>query len=97
MKDLSIIKNRNLDEIVIVDNSTSSFIKQIHNGVPIIPFFCKKDDIELIKLSNFLLNLHNAWESGFSIPKMLRSYFAFDRYIGTESDVEVYQKIFNFS
>lgn len=94
VKDLNIIKNRKLEEMIIVDNSTSSFMTQVQNGIPIIPFFCKRDDLELIKLRNFLLNLHTAWESGLAVPKILKQYFCFEKYSGCESLDDIYIKIF---
>ena len=54
MKDLRIIKNRDLSELIIVDNSVLSFLFQIDNGVPILPFYTNKQDEELIHLSFYL-------------------------------------------
>lgn len=97
VKDLTIIKNRNLEEMIIVDNSTSSFVMQIQNGIPIIPFFCKRDDLELIKLRNFLLNLHAAWESGLQIPKILSDYFCFEKYGNSKNLDDLYSSLFRTS
>jgi len=38
VKDLSIIKDRNLKDIVLVDNSIISFAFNLDNGVPISAF-----------------------------------------------------------
>lgn len=39
IKDLRIISDRELEDIVIVDNSIISFCKQINNGIPICAFY----------------------------------------------------------
>ena len=57
LKDLRIIKNRNLKDIVLVDNSSISFLSQIDNGIPILSFYDKKDDKEFLELTQYLLNI----------------------------------------
>ena len=54
MKDLRILGNRQLKNIVLVDNSPYSFGPQIENGIPIIPFFYNKEDRELYNLIGYL-------------------------------------------
>ena len=54
MKDLRIIANRGLEDLIIVDNSVLSFLFQIDNGVPILPFYTNKLDEELVHLSFYL-------------------------------------------
>jgi len=44
IKDLRVIGNRDLKDLVIVDNAAYSFGYQIDNGVPIIPFYDNKND-----------------------------------------------------
>jgi TFIIF-interacting CTD phosphatase-like protein len=39
IKDLSIIRDRDLDDVLLVDNSILSFGFQLDNGVPICSFF----------------------------------------------------------
>lgn len=56
-KDLTVIKNRALKDLILVDNAIYSFFLQMSNGVPIIPFYNNKDDTELLKLRDFLLPL----------------------------------------
>ncbi len=46
LKDLRVIKNRNLKDIVLVDNSGFSFVTQPDNGVPMLSYYGKKDDDE---------------------------------------------------
>lgn len=54
VKDLRIFANRDLKEVVILDNSLLCYAWQMENGIPIIPFFADKEDKELAKLSAFL-------------------------------------------
>lgn len=56
-KDLTVIRNRALKDIILVDNAIYSFFLQMSNGVPIIPFYNNKNDTELLKLRDFLLPL----------------------------------------
>lgn len=57
VKNLAIFKDRDLRDLIIVDNSLSSFAAQISNGVPIIPFIDNKWDDQFSKLKWFLLSL----------------------------------------
>ena len=49
IKDLRVV-NRNLSDVVIVDNSAFSFLLQPENGLPIIPFYHYSKDRELLSL-----------------------------------------------
>ncbi len=55
IKDLRIIKNRNLKNMVIVDNLVHSFGFQIENGIPIIEWTGDKNDEELKYLMDYLI------------------------------------------
>lgn len=54
VKDLRIIKNRQLKDLVIVDNAVYSFGFQLDNGIPIIPFYNNPEDEELLHLVNYI-------------------------------------------
>lgn len=54
VKDLRIIGNRNLEDLVIVDNAVYSFGFQLENGIPIIPFYDDQSDEELYHLIPYL-------------------------------------------
>lgn len=54
VKDLRIFAEKDLSEIVIVDNSVYSFAFQIDNGIPIIPFYNDKSDEEMLHLVYYL-------------------------------------------
>ena len=54
IKDLRVIGNRDLNNLVIVDNSVYSFAFQIDNGIPIIPFYSDTADEEMLHLIYYL-------------------------------------------
>ncbi len=58
IKDLRVI-NRNLSDIVLVDNAVYSFGFQLDNAVPILYFYDNKDDVELLELVPYLKRLAN--------------------------------------
>ena len=55
LKDLRILGNRDLKDIVLVDNAAYSFGQHVNNGIPIIPFYNNKNDTELRDLTDFIL------------------------------------------
>lgn len=59
IKDLRIIRNVKLKNIVIIDNSVLSFAYHLDNGIPILPYYNNKKDREMICLKDYLMNLSN--------------------------------------
>jgi len=57
IKDLRIISDRALKDIVIVDNSVVSFIFNMDNGVPIADFRGQANDEELMFMVSYLEEL----------------------------------------
>ena len=57
VKDLSIISDRDLRDIIIVDNSIISFAFHMSNGIPIKAFLGNKNDEELLFMVTFLEEL----------------------------------------
>jgi hypothetical protein len=57
IKDLRIIKNIELKDMIIIDNSVLSFAFQLENGIPILPYYDNKDDNELKFLTDYLNNI----------------------------------------
>ncbi|CAD8209857.1 unnamed protein product [Paramecium pentaurelia] len=53
VKDLRII-NRDLKDIVLIDNAAYSYAFQIENGIPIIPYIDNTKDIELLGVIDYL-------------------------------------------
>lgn len=60
IKDLRIISNRKLKDMIIVDNLTHSFGFQIENGIPILEWFDDEKDEELKYLQEYLIKLSKA-------------------------------------
>jgi CTD small phosphatase-like protein 2 len=54
VKDLRIIKDRKLKDILIVDNSILSFAFQLDNGIPIKSYNRQDGDEELLYMVSFL-------------------------------------------
>jgi CTD small phosphatase-like protein 2 len=54
IKDLRIIANRDLKDVILVDNFMYSYSFQFENGVPILPYFGGKEDDELEHLAKLL-------------------------------------------
>lgn len=57
IKDLRIIKNRGLKDLIIVDNLVHSFGLQIDNGIPILEYLKGKEDRELLGIEKLLTDL----------------------------------------
>ena len=57
VKDLSIIADRNIKEVIIVDNSIISFAFNLSNGIPIKAFLGNKNDEELLFMVTYLEEL----------------------------------------
>ena len=57
IKDLRVIKNRSMEDMIIVDNAAYSFAFQLENGIPILPFYDFKADRELLHLKDYLIEL----------------------------------------
>lgn len=95
IKDLRIIANRDLKDIILVDNAFYSFGFQPDNGVPILPFYRNKKDRELEYLSSFLLTLKKCDD----VRTMIRQYFRndiFDRFYNKEDILKrVYLEAFS--
>lgn len=44
IKDLRVLKNRSMENMVLVDNAAYSYYFQLDNGIPIIPYYNEKKD-----------------------------------------------------
>lgn len=89
VKDLRILKDRNLNEIVIVDNSGNSMGCQIDNGIPIIPFHHNKNDTELLDLMDYLKAIQ--FENDLRVPN--KNTFRLQDYAKYNSPKEVLDKV----
>ena len=54
IKDLRIFANRNLKDMVIIDNAAYSFAYQLDNGVPIVSWHDDPNDKELFNLMDYV-------------------------------------------
>jgi len=54
LKNLDVFANRDLKDVVLVDNSIFSCAMQLDNGVPVLPFFYDPEDRELLFLLEYL-------------------------------------------
>ena len=54
IKDLRIFKNRDLKNIILIDNSIFSFSNQLSNGILITSFYHDKEDDFLLSLKDYL-------------------------------------------
>ena len=77
VKDLEIIGNRSLDDIVIVDNSIDSIIYQLDNCVPVVPYFGHPKDQELVGLAKYL----DILSSQKNLRKFNKKYFKLKKFL----------------
>lgn len=71
VKDLRILKNRNLKDLILVDNNLISQAYQLENAVPIYSWYGDVLDTELLKLTGFLKILEKVSD----VRKVLKSTF----------------------
>ena len=77
-KNLNIFKNiANLKDIIIVDCSVLGFGFFLENGIPIIPFYDYKEDVELTILSYYLVNI----SSNYDLRQALKRDMKLDVYL----------------
>lgn len=76
MKDLTIL-DRPLETTVLVDNSPSCFGFQVENGIPIVSWFDREDDRELLDLLVFLDHLRHVPD----VRPVLKDKFDFQSFI----------------
>ena len=72
IKDLKRL-NRNLKDIIIIDNSPMAYAFDVENGLPILSWFDNRDDRELINIQKILKFLANVDDVRKYIKKILRN------------------------
>ena len=91
IKDLRMFsKQKNQNDIVIVDNSANCFSNNLSNAIPVIPFYGNKIDKELPELQKFLMWLQEKQ----NIPKIQKNYFRLHSYIEGKVYDEAINNIF---
>ena len=59
MKDFDVIANRNIEDLIMIDNFIYSYALNLENGIPVKPYFDGQDDRELKYLADVLDRLKN--------------------------------------
>ena len=77
IKDLTILRNRSLKDIIIVDNSVYCFANQLSNGILISSFFNDQEDSMLLNLINYL----NSLSESNDVREENKQYFQFENYL----------------
>lgn len=81
--------NRDLKDVVIVDNAVYSFGYHLENGIPIIPFYFNKNDTELMTLTVYLKSLANVRD----VREVNRRVFKLHGYAETDNQEEILARI----
>lgn len=81
IKDLDIMGNRDLRDLVMVDNSIDSVIYQLDNCVPVVPFYGDSSDQELVSLAKFLDLLHASED----VRAFNADYFRLKEFLGFDN------------
>ena len=81
------LKNRKIENILLVDNAAYSYFYQLENGIPILPFYDDKQDRELVYLTRYIEELIAKYDSGQEITyeRMNQEYFKLAEYSNFES------------
>ena len=86
IKDLRIIKNVPLKDMVIIDNSVLSFAFHLENGIPVLPFYNNTSDTELIYLRDYLMELYKSDD----IKSVNAKVFNLKKYISNPNEDVIY-------
>jgi len=89
IKDLRVIGNRNIKDVILIDNAAYSFGFQIENGIPIIPFYDNKADQELRHLIPYLKFLSSVED----LREINRQTFRLHQYAHHDTPEGVLEKI----
>ena len=86
MKDFGVIANRNLEDLIMIDNMVCSYALNLENGIPIKPYFEGQDDRELKYLADILDRMQNYEDCRTFIQNhfKLNSFYAYLRSFGSQ-------------
>ncbi|KAM3147211.1 hypothetical protein pb186bvf_000927 [Paramecium bursaria] len=87
LKDLRVLGNRNLADLVLIDNAAYSFSLQLQNGIPIINFYDNKQDQELLYLQNYLMGMRTIKD----MRAFNAQYLKLDRFFQFQDPIELLQ------
>lgn len=85
-----VLLNRDLKRVVCVDDNSSSFLLNIENAVPIVPYVEKREDFELLMLETYLVYLSQFED----VRKANGDYFRWREYQKAKGLVELYDGLF---
>lgn len=57
IKDLTLFGGLDLKKVLFVDNFILSFAANLKNGIPVVDFLGNKQDCELLKVANYVIQL----------------------------------------
>ena len=77
IKDLRIFRERDLSQIIIVDNAATCFYNNLENGVPIIPYHGNKKDTQLLDQAKILIDLSTVDDVRTYLPEI----FCLNKYL----------------
>lgn len=83
VKDLRIIRDRDLKDIILVDNSILSFAFNMDNGVPISAYIRQKNDEEFLYLVSYLEEIYSFPDVREHIAKTFKLREQMEKYCGT--------------
>lgn len=89
VKDLRIFANRDLKNLIIVDNALYSYGLNLENGIPILPFYRNKKDFELRELVEFLLAVKDFED----LRIVVKDFFMIELYKKYNGNVEVLKQM----
>jgi len=89
VKDLRVIGNRKLEDLILVDNAAYSFGFQLENGIPIIPFYDNKADQELRNLIPYLKFLSSVKD----LREVNKQTFKLHHYLAYDEPEELMEKV----
>jgi len=86
MKEFGVISNRNIEDMIMVDNAIFSFALNLENGIPIKPYFEGRDDRELKFLADMLDRLQPYEDTRNFIQNQLKlsSFYSYLRSINNQ-------------
>ena len=78
-----------MSRMVLVDNAAYSYVHQLANGIPVIPFYDNKDDRQLQALTSYLLTLQDQ-----DVLATNKKHFKMHQYFTDSDHNKVIKKIF---
>ncbi|CAK81409.1 unnamed protein product (macronuclear) [Paramecium tetraurelia] len=88
-KDLRIF-DRQLSQIVLIDNAAYSYAWQLDNGIPIVPFYDNKDDRELWGLQTYLSGMIGVSD----VREYNREKLKLNQFFDSQGPASVFEKLF---